>query len=270
MSPQLDPRVPHGAALHFACNFGSMFPGRNSVLTVHDLMQRERRRPQDRATAFLLSQCLQRVGRVVAVSDQTRSHVESAFPHLAGKVAVIPHGLRDLPRGTSERGHVLAFGGASDPRKRVALTIEAYRRYRSIASDPLPLVVLSRAGLLEEQQRQLLELGARMVPTATGPDVDTLMADAAALIYPTAEEGFGLPILEAAEAGTPVVMDAGARVPSEVVGPHCVQIAGDSPSAWADGLRRAIAGGPVFGSLSLPSWESVASRYLDVYREVQS
>lgn len=269
ISPRLDPRLPHVDVVHFACNVGSLVPGTRSVVTVHDLMYRRHRRPRDRVTGVLLGQCLRRAGRVVAVSDRTRADVESAFPHLLARVEVIPHGMRKLPAPAGPREHILAFGGGADPRKRVPLMIEAYREYRTTSPDPLPLVVLSRAGLLADQSGQLRGLGARLVPSATATEVDALMAGAAALLYPTGEEGFGLPILEAAEAATPVVMDARARVAEEVVGPHCVQVEGEGAKDWAEALRRAVSQGPVTASLGLPEWETVAARYVDLYRQVQ-
>ncbi len=268
ISPRLDPRLPTVDVVHFACNLGSVLPGRRSVVTVHDLMFRRHRRARDHVTELLLGQCLRRAGHVVAVSDRTRAEVESAFPHLRGRVTVIPHGMRRLPARDGLRRHILALAGGADPRKRVPLMIEIYREYRYTSPDPLPLVVLSRAGLLPGQRRDLLALGARLVPSATADQVDALMGDAAALLYTTAEEGFGLPIVEAAEAGTPVVMDARARVATEVLGPHCVRIDGDRKD-WADGLCRAITLGPVRAALSLPDWETVAARYLELYREVQ-
>lgn len=267
ISPRLDPRVRPADVVHFACNFGALVPGPHTVVTVHDLMLRPARL-QDRILRFFLERCLSRAGAVVAVSEQTRNDLEAEFPWLTGRVTVIPHGMRHLPARTGPRKHVLAFGGGSDPRKRVPLAVAAYRAYLASSPDALPLVVLSRAGLLDDQERELLALGARLVPSATADEVDELVGEAAAVLYPTTEEGFGLPILEAAEAGTPVVIDAAARVPQELVGSHCVKVADAGPEAWADGIRRAVALGPVPDALSLPDWSGVASSYARLYREV--
>ena len=268
LSPRLDPRSRVFSVTHFACNLGSVRPGPNSVLTVHDLMYRRRVRSRDRLAGALLEQCLGRAGRVVAVSARTGADVRAAFPDLAERVEVIPHGMRRLPRSGSERRHILAFGGGSDPRKRVDLMVAAYREYCATVADPLRLVVLSRAGLTRPQAESLVALGARLVADASSERVDGLMAEAAALLYPTAEEGFGLPILEAAEAGTPVVMDAAARVAAEAVGPHCRLVHEGDARAWARALDDAVRAGPVFDALALPGWAEVATRYAELYREV--
>lgn len=268
ISPRLDPRSRNFDALHYVSNVGSIFPGGHSVLTVHDMLYRRNLRPRDRLYGFLLEQSLPRAGRVVSVSSQTASNIERAFPSLAGRVTVIPHGMRrrELPR--SDRIHVLAFGGGADPRKRTDLMVAVYREYREIVGDPLPLVVLARAGLTDDQARQLRELGADIIDVATAEQTEHLMATAAALLYPTSSEGFGLPVLEAAEVGTPVVLDAAADIATEVRGRHCVPVGDQGPRAWATALQHAIASGPVPDALDLPDWSAVSGLYLELYREV--
>jgi glycosyltransferase involved in cell wall biosynthesis len=267
VSPKLDPRTRRFDVVHLASNLGSVFPGRASVVTVHDLLYRKGRR-RDLVMGRVLETCLGRASRIVAISGRTKASVEEALPQLAGRVEVIPHGMRRLPSPTGPRGHVLAFGGAADPRKRTDLMVAAYRSYRGSTPDALPLVVLARAGLTPGQRAALAELGAQVVSSATAAEVDTLMAGAAALLYTTTTEGFGLPILEAAELGTPVIIDASAQVADEVVGAHCFQVEGSEPEAWGRRLRDAVDHGPVVGALDLPDWTAVAGRYAALYREV--
>jgi glycosyltransferase involved in cell wall biosynthesis len=268
LSPRLDPRTRSFDVVHYVSNIGSLAPGPASVVTVHDLLYRRSRRLRDRASGLLLERALTRTGRVVAVSGATAAAITESWPSLQGRVGVIPHGMRKLPQPTGARTHVLAFGGARDPRKRVDLMVATYRAYRGQARDPLPLVVLARAGLTEEQRRDLEALDVRILEHATHEEVDRLVAQAAAVIYPTTTEGFGLPILEAAEVGTPVVMDRAAQVAEEVVGCHCVLVDGTDPMTWARAVERAVEGGPIADALSLPDWADVAARYVALYREV--
>lgn len=268
ISPRLDPRTRRFDVVHYVSNVGSVFPGPATVVTVHDLLHRRYRRRRDHFTGFLLERTLMRAGRVVAVSQRTRSEIGHAFPELAGRVDVIPHGMRRHPPSDAGRTHLLAFGGGTDPRKRTDLLIEVYAAYRANNHDPLELVVLARAGLTGDQSHRLAELNAKIVRDADGSEVDRLLARAAAVIYTTTTEGFGLPILEAAEFGTPVVMDASADVPAEVVGHHCFLVAGTAPGEWAAAVRDAICAGPMENPLALPDWTSVASQYLDLYNQV--
>lgn len=268
LSPRLDPRSRKYDVVHFACNLGSWVPGPNSVLTVHDLMHRRSTRSRSKMLGRLLERCLVHAGRVVAVSSRTRGEVALAFPGIAHKLSVIPHGLRELaaPKGPWE--HILAFGGAADPRKRTDLMVALYCRYQQTTPNALPLVVLARAGLTQSQRSDLGDAGARIVDSASSAEVEKLMGHAAAMLYTTREEGFGLPILEAAEFGTPVVIDASANVSEELLGRHCVRVTDTSLDGWVEGLRTAIGLGRVDNALSLPYWPSVAASYQELYRQV--
>lgn len=267
ISPRLDPRTGRFDAVHFVSNVGSMFPGPRGVLTVHDMLYRRHQRGRDRIYGFLLERSLARAQTVVAVSSLTATTLESAFPHLVGAVEVIPHGKRRLEMPSGERRHVLAFGGGSDPRKRIDLMIAVYREYRATTPGALPLVVLARAGLTTEQTRLLAEAEAQIVFDATGPEVDRFVAAAAVVLYTTMAEGFGLPVLEAGEVGTPVVLDAEAEIPMEVRGRHCVPVQEEDLRSWVAALRGAISDGPVPDALDLPDWEVVAGRYVQLYHE---
>lgn len=272
VSPRFDPRARGFDVVHFASNLASLAPGKSSVVTVYDLLYRRRERAgvRDRVTGAMLERSLTHAGRVVAISDRTRREVEHAIPSMSGRIEVIPPGMRRLRPPPVPRRHILAFGGASDPRKRTDLMVAVYRRYRASTPEPLPLVVLARAGLTSSQQRALAPAGARIVPSATRTEVDALVAGAAALLYPTTEEGLGLPILEAAEAGTPVVIDAAADVATEILGSHCFRVAHGSLDAWVSELRKAVVAAPVAGALDLPDWASVADRYRSLYAEVSN
>lgn len=267
VSPRIDPRTRRFDVVHFASNVGALYPGTASVVTVHDLMYRRRGRLRHRLPGAFLERCAARAGHVVTISDRTRTELLAAVPSLAGRVDVIPHGMRQIADAPSAaRVHLLAFGGAADPRKRTDLLVEVYRAYRASTTDPLPLVVLARAGLLPTQRHDLAALGAEVIESATAAEVDGLMSEAAALLYPTLEEGFGLPILEAAEAGTPVVMGADAAVATEVMGQHCFLAAGTSLPSWVTQIREAVASAPIEHSLRLPDWAGVADAYQALYR----
>ena len=270
VSPHLDPRAAGFDVVHFLSNFGSLFPGHRSVLTVHDLLYQGSTRTRDRVIGSLLERSLPRAGKVVAISGHTRAALERTWPELAGRVVVIPHGMRRLPWPTAPRRHLLAFGGGTDPRKRTDLMVSIYQEYRATCRNPLPLVVLSRAGLTAGQTRDLTEVGARIVAHASGDDVDKWVAEACAVLYTTVAEGFGLPIVEAGEVGTPVIMDAAAVVATEALGAHCVRVTGSRLGDWATAIRRAVDAGPVPDALSLPDWQSVADSYVELYRGVSA
>ena len=65
--------------------------------------------------------------------------------------------------------------------------------------------------------------------------LDALYRDAAALVYPSLYEGFGLPVLEAMARGTPVVASRASSVP-EVLGDAGVLLDPGDAVGWAASL----------------------------------
>ena len=85
--------------------------------------------------------------------------------------------------------------------------------------------------------------GATPLVTFAGPvDEPTLLAlyrSAAALVYPSRYEGFGLPLLEAMSCGVPVI--AAPRRPSpKSTGDAAVLLDPDDEAAWADAIERML------------------------------
>ena len=273
LSPRLDPRVRHYGVTHYYGNTAPQFPDHTTVVTVHDLMCLRRPDRSSRLFQSLLLPGLRRIrgaGQVVAISTQTADDIVAAVPNLGGKVTVIPHGRRAYRYSDRDRTHVMMFGGESDPRKRVQLGIEAYRAYADlVGSAALPLIVAGRAGVSGATVAGSIGSSGcvefRRNPSDS--EVADLLAGAACVIYPSAEEGFGLPIVEAGEVGTPVVYERDARIPCEALGSHALAVPGTGSAEWARAVRAAVDMGPVPDALDrLPTWEQTARAYLDLYR----
>jgi alpha-1,3-rhamnosyl/mannosyltransferase len=95
-----------------------------------------------------------------------------------------------------------------------------------------------------------------------------LYQEAAALVFPTRYEGFGLPVLEAMASGTPVVATPDAAV--KEVGGDAVAYA--EPDAFVETVQRVLNDPEPWSSAGLErarvfSWEETARRTVAVYRE---
>jgi alpha-1,3-rhamnosyl/mannosyltransferase len=187
-----------------------LFPPSATVVTVHDLMhltRPEHAAPAKRAYArWMIGRALRLAAKVIVVSEATKKDILPFGPELASKVVVIPNGVReDFFEGQKGEAHsrepaalpYLLFLGNDKPHKNIDGLLAAWPCIR-VAHPALSLVL---AGV--EPGRTLPE-GAKAVGFVPEADVPALLAGARALVLPSFAEGFGLPVLEAQAAGTPV------------------------------------------------------------------
>jgi alpha-1,3-rhamnosyl/mannosyltransferase len=163
--------------------------------------------------------------------------------------------------------YVVAVGGA--PRRGAEVAVAAWRVVRARGHD-IDLVVVG--GLPPEVG---LEPGLHQPRRLDDEDWASLLAGARALVYPTRYEGWGMPALEAAASGTPVVCAPVASLP-EVVGDAAEWVARPTTADIADGLDRVLSDDGRAAQLradgltraaAMPSWRAAAEATARVYEE---
>lgn len=129
--------------------------------------------------------------------------------------------------------------------KNIGLLLAAYARLPDTLRQHYPLVIggafkPSKQALLDEL---LSRFGLRDAVTVLGhvtdEDLVTVYNAAALLIHPSRYEGFGLPVLEAMQCGTPVIAANTSSLP-EVAGDAAVLIDPDDPLPLSDAIQRLI------------------------------
>jgi glycosyltransferase involved in cell wall biosynthesis len=171
------------------------------VVTVHDLIHLRHRNPLARVYArAMIGRAVRRSRRVVTVSEAVSGAIAATFGGQE-KIAVVPNGIdaiffeRHPPRG----GRYFLFVGNDKPHKNVDRLVEAFAHIRGV--DPAIQLVL--VGAAFERFR-----GRDGVVTTGFVPLDELAAiyrGAIALVQPSLDEGFGLPVAEAMASATAVI-----------------------------------------------------------------
>lgn len=226
----------------------------------------------------------ERVQRVYGAADpRFTHHVPGALARAAG-----PQAWQHERRAVLERYQIhypfLLYAGTIRPQKNIPRLIEAFSLVRGelagqehlkdlrliIIGDEISRYPFVRQAVIKARVENAVRfLG--FVP------IDTLRVfyeAAAAFIFPSLYEGFGLPPLEAMASGTPVVCSNATSLP-EVVGDAAVIVSPDNVFDIARGIREVLLDESLRSELKIRGleqsrrfrWEDTAREVLSVYEE---
>ena len=270
------------------------------VLTIHDVSYE--RHPEwypyrrDRVRRWFYRRSARGAAHIVTDSAFSRSEIAAAYDVPLERITVIPLGVDAWmfappavsplpPEGAAGRPYLLHVGDLH-PRRNLAVVVSALIALGRRGSAPArPVASLMLAGVDRGTGADLLAMAdtagfpdsvVRLGPV--GPErLVSLYHGAAALVYPSRYEGFGLPLLEAMACGTPVIAANAASIP-EVVGEAALLIEPDEPRAWADAIdavigdtdrRQRLRAAGIVRAGRFP-WAATAAATLGVYRRVAS
>lgn len=260
-----------------------------SYLRCPEFMPRHRRR----WLHSYLGDCLSRSRAIISISRFTTEELLNCFPKLdPSRVITTPLGVdhqefhaRHCPveetRLRSEYGlppHFLLYLGTLEPRKNLQGLLRAYALLPEQLRREYPLVLAGchgwRQAYFRDMARSLLQEGSlKMLGYVPQTDVPRLMRAADVFCFPSLYEGFGLPALEAAACGTPVLCAGSSSLPevlgeaAESVDPHSDErIAGGLLRVLEDdGYRTTLASrGPERASMF--TWQRCAEATVEAYR----
>lgn len=196
------------------------------------------------------------------------------------RLRLVPLGVDPLPATTFEVNRVrnvlelpdqfVLFVGTIEPRKNLRRLSEAMAKLQRERDDELPLVVCGAEGWGDVSMS--MDADVRFVGFRSNDELRALYSAATVSAYPSEQEGFGLPVLEAMAQGTPVVTSSGTST-EEVAGGAAVLVdpfdVDDIHRGLVDALDRietlAELGRIRAGEMT---WGVAAERTLAVYREV--
>jgi len=268
------------------------------VITVHDLswLRYPGTHPPDRVRWLRreMPRAIERAAAILVDSEFTRREVLAAFARHPQDVHAVHLGVaREFrPRSPEDtlislremdlvHGEYLLTVGTIEPRKNVVHALAAYALLPATLRKRYPLVVAGvggwRAAGLERKLRALANAGQiRMLGHVPHRHLPNLYAGAAAFLYPSHYEGFGLPPLEAMASGVPALVSDRASLP-EVTGDAAMMIDPERPeltSAKIEALLESDADRADFARRGLLragqfTWETCARGTLGVYHAIR-
>jgi len=274
------------------------------VVTVHDVFE-HMYRAHDRSSIrrslhfHLTKYVLKSAGRVLAVSQFTKSEIEKLF-HIPGRhIEVVYNAIdeRFLHGHASEADRqllterylinypFLLYAGRISPHKNLVRIIEAFSALKAeLEKDArypdLKLIIIGdELSKNPDLRRTVIRSGVQNDVRFMGfipIEMLRIFYDAAKVfVFPSLYEGFGLPPLEAMAHGTPVVTSNTSSLP-EVVGKAAVLVNPENVFEIMRALHRVLLDQAVrdrlrqrgYEQVKKFSWDISAQRVLEVYREL--
>jgi glycosyltransferase involved in cell wall biosynthesis len=194
---------------------------RRQIATFHDLfvMTAEYSTPEFRKRfAEQARHAAAESDHIIAVSEFTAGQIVEFLGVERQRITVIHHGVREFPRVEARREKIVLHVGAIQKRKNLVRLVEAFRAL----PESWRLVLAGSSGFGAGEVFQTIQkfgLDDRAVVTGylTTTELAHWLARASIFAFPSLDEGFGMPVLEAMSAGLPVVASRTSAV-GEVAG----------------------------------------------------
>lgn len=217
-----------------------------TIVTVHDLIGEifptkikwfQRRNREQEVTTKISDY-------VIAVSENTKKDTIHYYNIEPEKINVIHLGVSEMKSSATEnldlRNPFVIHVGKRDNYKNFTFTINAISHCEKLSQ--LNVVAFGGGNLTIEEKEQIESLGlASRVQHVTGDDsiLAMLYESAAALVYPSLYEGFGIPPLEAMRFNCPVIVSNRASLP-EVCGKEVCYIDPTSEKSLQNALLKIL------------------------------
>lgn len=168
---------------------------------------------------ILMPLSLRRAAAVVVPSRATEDDLIEYYPFTKGKIHLVPDGYQDLTVYAAEAPVIQAehlpyffFAGKVKYRKNLHGIVSAFIAFKEKTGSDMKLVVAGDHGegpYFQNMMRELQEHGlandVHFIGYTVGPLLYAYYVNAHAFLFPSLNEGFGMPILEAMHLGVPVI-----------------------------------------------------------------
>jgi len=289
-------RAEREALFHSTNFYLPAYPGR-TVVTVHDLsiLKFPEFHPPERVTHLkdVIPKVIRRANHLITDSEFTRKELLETFQLQESRVTAIELGVQNefKPRTADEtrealtrlgvpHGQYLLCVATMEPRKNILGLLEAYRKLDRDLQHRYPLVLAGHKGWNSKQIHGTLAMAVeegwvQYLGYVSDSDLPHLFSGAAAFVFPSWYEGYGLPVLQAMASGVPCVVSNASSLPEVCEGSaklfdpadqgaltQSLEVALNETSWRAHSARRGRE------LAAKRTWERCAEATANVYRQV--
>lgn len=227
--------------MHFTSNTAPLFCSVPYIVTVHDIMYLKGptggtfyQKMGHYYRKWIVPQIIKRAARIITVSEYEKKSIIDTL-HLASDfVDVVYNGVADI--FTAKPGNdsnpfclfralpnkFILFLGNEAPKKNMNRFLQAYAAYTKKENEPIPLVLVETSNeqlnhVLKELQIEFIRPKIFLTGYVSQPKLAKLYRLATLFVYPSLQESFGIPLIEAMASGTPVITSDTTALP-EIAG----------------------------------------------------
>ena len=236
-----EPLAPRGADLFHSLNQRLPRAGfRRTVATFHDLfvLTGEYSTPEFRVRFAEQARHAAEADAIVTVSEFTAGQVHELLGVERARIHVIHHGVIARSGSAAAREKMILHVGAVQKRKNLLRLVAAFERLPA----PWRLVLAGSNGFGAEDILRRVESSAareriQVAGYVSEDMLGSLYARAMVFAFPSLDEGFGMPVLEAMAAGVPVLTSNRSALP-EVAGKAALLVDPENVEELSAALAR--------------------------------
>jgi glycosyltransferase involved in cell wall biosynthesis len=271
--------------------------GKHSISTIHDITPVLFPQWHPRWRSFIYRVSLPRLiassDKIIAVSEQTKNDIISYYKVPGAKIAVIYEGASAVykPLGDAVvkdirlKYHLdfpfVLFVGNLEPRKNIPTVLKSFHQCRKKMPN-IKLVIVGKKRWMYQDIFTTLDTfklrdAVMFLDYVPHEDLPPLYNAAKVFVYVPFYEGFGLPVLEAMQCGTPVITSNISSLP-EIAGDSGVMVNPLDIAGLAEKMTQLISDDHLreenirynLTRCRLFSWEKCAEETAELYKEVYS
>lgn len=201
---------------------------------------------------FSVRLALKDASEIITVSEFSKREMLELYEVASERIKVIPNGFNDLSTipetDVLQRNQIQSpyffYMGRLEHKKNTPRLVQAFAELKQRSTEPVQLVLAGSAGfgyneITQAIQDNQLTNDVKLLGWTSDEDAATLMKHAHAFVFPSLYEGFGIPVLEAMNVGTPVIAS---NIPAlkEVAGDAALFFPSNSSSALANAMETLL------------------------------